>query len=88
MPPTDDEGTPGSHVDAGVLVSVVEPFLGPHTARNALRTFSQAALGRIPDRMDRNEAELVVAAMTPMLRTLLGADAASKLTADLREKIP
>ncbi len=72
--------------EASALIRVLQPFLGPHTARNAVRTFSRKALGRETDRFDREEADLVVKAMFPMLRTLLGT-AAAGLMILLREEL-
>lgn len=74
-------------VEATELVVILERFLGPHTARNAVRTFSRRALGQAADRFERAEAELVLAAMRPMLRTLLGT-AAEPLMTLLRETLP
>jgi hypothetical protein len=85
-----DEGGPSplsSMVEARALMSVLSPFLGPHTSRNAVRTFSRRALGREAERFDREDAELVLKAMLPMLRTLLGTAAAQLMTL-LREELP
>jgi hypothetical protein len=83
----DRKSSPPRTVDATALAAVLEPFLGPHTARNAIRTFSRRALGRVAERFEREEAELVLAALLPMLRTLLGTAAADLMTL-LRESLP
>jgi hypothetical protein len=83
----DKKTPPSPTVEAMTLVLVLQPFLGPHTARNAVRTFSKKALGRSADRFERAEAELVLAAMHPMLRTLLG-KAAENLMGVLRQALP
>ena len=48
-------------------------YLGPHTARNALRTFSAKALGVEPEQVTREDVPRLLKALHPVLRTLLGA---------------
>jgi hypothetical protein len=49
-------------------------YLGPHTARSAVKTFSQRALGKTPDQLTTRDASALLDALRPMLRTLLGSD--------------
>jgi hypothetical protein len=48
-------------------------YLGPHTAKTALKTFSDKALQKPPDQVTRVDAPKLMAALRPMLRTLIGA---------------
>jgi hypothetical protein len=47
-------------------------YLGPHTARVAVKTFSQRALGRGPDSLVLGDVPQLLTALRPMLRTLVG----------------
>lgn len=47
-------------------------YLGPYTAKNALKTFSAKALGKAPEAVTLNEAPQLLQALRPMMRTLLG----------------
>jgi len=49
-------------------------YLGPHTARTALRTFAERSLGKAPESVTRLDTPKLLTALTPMLRTLIGAD--------------
>ena len=49
-------------------------YLGPHTARTALKTFSDKSLGKPPEQVTRVDAPKLLQALRPMLRTLIGAD--------------
>lgn len=49
-------------------------YLGPHTARTALKTFSDKSVGKAPEEVTHGDAPKLLAALKPMLRTLIGAD--------------
>ncbi|MGZ3408556.1 MAG: hypothetical protein ACXVAN_19030 [Polyangia bacterium] len=49
-------------------------YLGPHTARTALKTFSERSLQKPPELVTRLDAPKLLLALRPMLRTLIGAD--------------
>jgi hypothetical protein len=48
------------------------PYLGPHTTRAALRTFSVKAVGKAPDALTLSDMPEVLSALRPMMRTLIG----------------
>lgn len=54
-------------------------LLGPNTARTAVRTFCQRALGVDPEAMPPGDAPRLLAALRPTLRTLLGAATAQQV---------
>jgi hypothetical protein len=58
--------------------------LGAFTAKNALRTFSTRALGKSPDAVTLEEMPQLLAALRPMLRTLVGAAQAERLLQYIR----
>jgi hypothetical protein len=58
---------------AEIIADGLSSYLGPHMARNAVKTFSNKALGRPPEMLVRADAEPLLRALKPMLRTLLGA---------------
>jgi hypothetical protein len=49
-------------------------YLGPHTAKTALKTFSERSLNKPPEMVTRVDAPKLLQALKPMLRTLIGAD--------------
>lgn len=49
-------------------------YLGPHTAKTALKTFSDRSLGKLPEQVTRVDAPKLLQALRPMMRTLIGAD--------------
>ena len=63
-------------------------YLGPHTARTALRTFSGRALGS-PDAeaLAASDAPRVLEALRPMLRTLLGESQSEVVLAEIRDEL-
>ncbi len=61
-----------------IIVARLAMFLGPHTARVALKTFA-ARSGRSPEALTRADVPEVLAALLPMLRTLIGRERAESL---------
>jgi hypothetical protein len=57
--------------------------VGQHTARIAVRTFANKALGCAPEQMRPEQAPTLVLAMRPLLRSMLGNAAAEQLVAAL-----
>ena len=57
---------------AEAIAARMAVYLGPHTARIAVKTFSQRALGRGPDSLELPDVPELLAALRPMLRTLVG----------------
>ena len=49
-------------------------YLGPYTAKSALKTFSERSLQKTPEMVTRLDAPALLDALEPMLRTLIGAD--------------
>ena len=47
-------------------------YLGPHTGRAAVRTYTQKALGRGAETLRVEDVPAVLAALRPMLKTFLG----------------
>jgi hypothetical protein len=58
-------------------------YLGPHTAKSALKTFADKALGMAPEDMTCNDAQRLVAALRPMLKTLVGAAQCERIVTQL-----
>ncbi len=48
------------------------PYLGPHTARVAVKTFTARGLGRVPETLSVEDVPALTQALRPMLRTLVG----------------
>jgi hypothetical protein len=58
---------------AEIVAAALAGYLGPHMARNAVKTFSVKALGRQPETLIHADIAPLLRALKPMLRTLLGA---------------
>ncbi|HKA90226.1 MAG TPA: hypothetical protein VKE22_21340 [Haliangiales bacterium] len=58
-------------------------YLGPHTARNALRTFSEKTLGVSPETISSAQAQKLLDALRPMLKTLVGAAQCDRILSQL-----
>ena len=62
----------GGRQIAEVVESRLATYLGPHTARVAVKTFSMRALGRGPETLTHADVPELVKALRPMLRTMVG----------------
>ncbi len=60
-------------------------YLGPNTARIAVKTFSIKALGRGPETLTRADIPRLIAALRPMLRTFVGKAHAETVLAQIQE---
>ena len=65
------EGTAGNAI-ADRIAARLSLYLGPHTGRVAVKTFSQKALGRGPETLTLADLPALQAALRPMLRTFVG----------------
>jgi hypothetical protein len=74
--------SPSEHVTARLAA-----FLGPHTARNALKTFATRTLGRAPEELTVADVPALLEALRPMLRTLLGDDSARALVDQIKKEL-
>jgi hypothetical protein len=54
------------------VASRLAEYLGPHTARSAVKTFAQSALHRAPEELRLEDMPRLLDALRPMLRTLVG----------------
>jgi hypothetical protein len=62
-------------------------YLGPHTGRVAVKTFSLKALGRGPETLEISDVPALEQALRPMLRTLLGSARAELVLAEIRREL-
>ncbi|BDG09103.1 hypothetical protein [Anaeromyxobacter paludicola] len=69
------------------LEACLAPYLGPNTARNAVRVFARRALRKSPEEVTPEEAALLVEAFRPMLRTLVGERRGEQLLLELRDQL-
>jgi len=72
------------------LEAEIAAFLGPHTARVAMKMYARRAVERAPEELTPADVVPVLEAMRPMLSTLLGTPKArafiEKLTARCARK--
>jgi hypothetical protein len=61
-------------IPAEVIRDRLSVYLGPHTARTALRTFSQRTFGIAPEQVSLVQIPQLLDALRPALRTLLGSE--------------
>jgi hypothetical protein len=78
--------SPSRRTPAEIIAEGLAGYLGPHMARNAVKTFSTKALGRPPEMLVRSDIEPLLRALRPMLRTLLGALEADHVIAHLTKE--
>jgi hypothetical protein len=70
-----------------VIAAALAVYVGPDTARRAVRTFADRVLGRRADEVTFDEAIRLVESFRPMLRTLLGEVPAEHVLSELREAL-
>jgi hypothetical protein len=58
-------------------------YLGPNTARTALKTFAQKSLGMAAEDLSTSQAKQLLEALRPMLKTLVGAAQCERILAQL-----
>jgi len=78
---------PPRRMPADVVADRLATWLGPHTARTAVRTFSERALGLRPEQVTPADVPRLLAALRPMLRTLLGATQGEELLDQLAREL-
>lgn len=66
------EGTATGNAIADRIAARLALYLGPHTGRVAVKTFSLKALGRGPETLTLEDVPALQAALRPMLRTFVG----------------
>ncbi len=66
-----------------LLVARLAQYLGPNTARVAVRVFTEQVTGRTDAVLRPEEIPRLLGALRPMLRTLLGKARAEELLVDL-----
>lgn len=66
-----------------VLRDRLAVYLGPHTARTALKTFADKKLNMTPEQMTASDARQLVEALRPMLKTLVGAAQCERIVSQL-----
>jgi hypothetical protein len=70
-----------------VIAAALALYVGPETARSAVRTFADRVLGRRAEELTFDEAARLVESFRPMLRTLLGEGPAEHLLRELTEAL-
>ena len=66
-----------------VLRDRLSVYLGPNTARTALKTFAQRSLGLPAEELSAAQARQLLDALRPMLKTLVGAAQCERIVAQL-----
>lgn len=66
------DGAPTGNAIAERIAARLSLYLGPHTGRVAVKTFSQKALGRGPETLTLADLPALQNALRPMLRTFVG----------------
>jgi hypothetical protein len=68
---------------ADLVVETLSAYLGPHTARTAVKTFAERNLGLAPEALTRADAKKLVDALRPTLSGLLGSAKTSEVLQQL-----
>jgi hypothetical protein len=69
-----------------IIAARLALYLGPHTARVALKTFADRIGGQAPEALTRAQVPELLAALRPMLRTLLGRERAEGVVRQLSQE--
>lgn len=83
----DDDARGPERSPADVIAAALAVYVGPETARIAVRTFADRVLGRRADQVTLEEAPRLVESLRPMLRTLLGEGPAERFIRELTEAL-
>jgi hypothetical protein len=77
-------GAPAPHE---IVFRHLARYLGPHTAKTALKTFAERSLNKPPEMVTRLDAPKLLQALKPMLRTLIGADECDLVLAQVTREL-
>jgi len=69
------------------IIEVLEPYLGPHNARTAVKTFARRVFQRTPDTLTSEDLPALLDGMRPMLRTLVGEDSAESVLEAIKREV-
>ena len=72
---------------ADQIIEVLEPYLGPHNARTAVKTFARRVFQRTPDTLTIKDLPALLEGMRPMLRTLVGEDSAESVLQAIQREV-
>jgi hypothetical protein len=72
---------------ADAIAARLAIILGPHTARTAVKTFTQKALGRGPETLTAADVPKLADALRPLLRTFIGRVQADLLVEQLKDQM-
>jgi hypothetical protein len=70
-----------------IIFRSLSRYLGPHTAKTALKVFSDKSVGKTPEQITRLDAPKLLLALRPMLRTLIGAEQCDVVLAQLQREL-
>jgi len=69
------------------VAETLAQWLGPNTARNAVRVFSERSLKKAPEALTSADLPQLLRALQPMLRTLLGMEQCNEIVAELERRL-
>jgi hypothetical protein len=72
---------------AQIIREQLSRYLGPFTATNAVKMFAKQVLSTDPDNITAAQVPMLLEALGPMLRTLLGKDGAQNVIDQLRREV-
>lgn len=72
---------------AQLIADRLAVYLGPHTARVAVKTFALQALGRGPEELGPRDAPALLDALRPMLRAFVGRERSEAVLNDIRQEV-
>lgn len=72
---------------ADQIAEKLVPYLGPHNARTAVKTFARRVFGRTPETLKAEDLPALLEGMRPMLRTLVGEDSAESVLQAIQREV-
>lgn len=78
------DGGVGASRIGEIIAGALEFYLGAHTAKIAVKTFSQRVFGRDPDTLSFADVPRLLDALRPMMNTLIGKAECEAIVGQLR----
>ncbi len=69
------------------VATLLKTWLGKHNAKNAVKMFCKRALNLTPEELEPGDLPILLDALRPMLRTLVGEVSAEMVLDDIRRKL-
>jgi hypothetical protein len=70
-----------------ILRNALKPYLGPFTSAHAVQLAAKTTFGTVLEHVTPSDVPMLLEALGPMLRTLLGKESAERLAAQISKEL-